>query len=134
MTELRFAVLRWVSIYWFSRAGPAASVRIYYEFTLAAGQVVSFPKTTVPIGLSYFSKDHVQFRPYSCMSPSVYLGPMMREGSWLRAQAKIVFESKHEVGRHFTAYEQPEALVSDLRKMFGKSGPAASVVPGCTSY
>lgn len=26
-------VLTWVSIYWFSKAGPAASVRIYYEAT-----------------------------------------------------------------------------------------------------
>ncbi len=52
----------------------------------------------------------------------------------MRAQAKIVFESEHEVGGHFAAYEQPEALVGDLRKMFGKSGPAAGVVPGCTGY
>ena len=43
----------------------------------------------------------------------------------LRAKANIVFESEHEVGGHFAAYEQPEALVDDLRKMFDKSGPAA---------
>ncbi len=59
---------------------------------------------------------------------------MMEASSLLRAQAQIVFESEHEVGGHFAAYEQPEALVSDLRKMFGKSGPAADVVPGCTGY
>ncbi|KAH9035724.1 alpha/beta-hydrolase [Lactarius pseudohatsudake] len=109
-------VLTWVSVYWFSRAGPAASVRIYYELAFA-GQVVSFPKTTVPVGLSYFPQDLVQF-------PRV----------WLRAQANIVFESEHEVGGHFAAYEQPEALVGDLRKMFGKSGPAAGVVLGCAGY
>ncbi|KAH8981707.1 Alpha/Beta hydrolase protein [Lactarius akahatsu] len=109
-------VLTWVSIYWFSRAGPAASIRIYYELALA-GQVVRFPKTTVPVGLSYFPKDLVQF-------PRV----------WLRAQANIVFESEREVGGHFAAYEQPEALVGDLQKMFGKSGPAAGVVPGCAGY
>ncbi|KAH9056308.1 Alpha/Beta hydrolase protein [Lactarius vividus] len=109
-------VLTWASVYWFSRAGPAASIRIYYELALA-GQVVSFPKTTVPVGLSYFPKDLVQF-------PRV----------WLRAQANVVFESEHEVGGHFAAYEQPSAFVDDLRKMFGKSGPAAGVVPGCTGY
>ena len=54
--------------------------------------------------------------------------------SLLRAQGKIVFESEHEVGGHFAAYEQPEALVGDLRKMFGRSGPAAGVVPGCAGY
>jgi hypothetical protein len=45
-----------------------------------------------------------------------------------------VFESEHDSGGHFAAYEEPEALVDDLRKMFGKSGPAASIVPGCPGY
>ncbi|KAH9037738.1 Alpha/Beta hydrolase protein [Lactarius hengduanensis] len=88
--------------------GPQRTVRIYYELA-QAGQVVSFPKTTVPVGLSCFSKDLVQF-----------------------PRAKVMFESEHEVGGHFAAYEQPEALVSDLRKMFGKSGHAVGVVPGYT--
>ncbi|KAH9035733.1 alpha/beta-hydrolase [Lactarius pseudohatsudake] len=109
-------VLTWVSIYWFSRAGPAASVRIYYEFAHAENGT-RFPKTSVPVGLSFFPKEVMQL-------PRV----------WLRAQGKIVFESEHEVGGHFAAYEQPEALVTDLRKMFGKSGPAAGVVPGYTGY
>jgi len=52
----------------------------------------------------------------------------------LRSKGRIVFESDHKVGGHFAAYEQPEALVGDLRKMFGKSGPAEGVVPGCTGY
>ncbi|KAH9170002.1 hypothetical protein EDB89DRAFT_1981249, partial [Lactarius sanguifluus] len=43
-------------IYWFSRAGPIASVWIYYELALA-GQV---------IGLSYSPKDLVQF-PRVCV-------------------------------------------------------------------
>ena len=59
---------------------------------------------------------------------------MAEASSLLRAQAKIVFESEHEVGGHFAAYEQPEALVDDLRKMFGKSGPAAGIVVGHTGY
>ena len=54
--------------------------------------------------------------------------------SLLRSKGKVVFESEHKVGGHFAAYEQPEALVDDLRNMFGKSGPAAGVVPGCTGY
>lgn len=110
-------VLTWISIYWFSHAGPAASVRIYYEIAVSGNSVVSFPKTTVPVGLSFFPKElaHV---------PKVLL----------RAKARVVFESEHESGGHFAAYERPEALVGDLRKMFGKSGPAAGVVPGCTGY
>ncbi|KAH8981705.1 Alpha/Beta hydrolase protein [Lactarius akahatsu] len=109
-------ILTWISIYWFSRAGPAASIRIYYELALS-GEVSAFPKTTVPVGLSFFPKDIVPF-------PKVLL----------RSKGRIVFESEHKVGGIFAAYEQPEALVGDLRKMFGKSGPAAGVVPRCTGY
>ncbi|KAI9436110.1 Alpha/Beta hydrolase protein [Lactarius psammicola] len=116
-------VLTWVSIYWFSRAGPAASIRIYYEIT-HADKRARFPKTSVPVGLSFFPKDLVHL-PRGCMTGA---------SSLLRAQAKIVFESEHEVGGHFAAYEQPEALVSDLQKMFGRSGPAADIVPGCSGY
>jgi hypothetical protein len=54
--------------------------------------------------------------------------------SILRAKGKIVFESEHDAGGHFAAYEKPDLLVGDLRKMFGKSGPAAGVVPGRSGY
>ncbi|KAH8979688.1 alpha/beta-hydrolase [Lactarius akahatsu] len=109
-------VLTWVSIFWFSRAGPAASIRIYYELSLS-GEVIVFPKTTVPVGLSFFPEEVAHFPK-----------------ALLRSKGNIVFESEHEAGGHFAAYEQPEALVGDLRKMFGKSGPAAGVVSGCTGY
>ncbi len=59
---------------------------------------------------------------------------MAGESSWLRAQAKIVFASEHEAGVHFAAYEQPNALVDDLWKMSGKSGPAAGVVPSISCW
>ncbi|KAH9979704.1 Alpha/Beta hydrolase protein [Russula compacta] len=109
-------VLTWVSIYWFSRAGPAASVRIYYELEKAK-ETIWFPKTTVPVGVSFFPKELVRF-----------------PRALLHAKARIVFESEHNAGGHFAAYEKPDALVGDLRKMFGKSGPAAGVVSGCTGY
>jgi len=75
------------------------------------------PKTSVPIGISFFPKELVA-------SPRALL----------RAKARVVFESEHEAGGHFAAYEKPEALVGDLRKMFGRTGPAAGVVLGCTGY
>ncbi|KAH9035746.1 alpha/beta-hydrolase [Lactarius pseudohatsudake] len=80
-------------------------------------EVIGFPGTTVPVGLSFFPKELARFPK-----------PL------LRSKGNIVFESDHEAGGHFAAYEQPEALVGDLRKMFGKSGPAANVVPGCDGY
>ncbi|KAH9035726.1 hypothetical protein EDB85DRAFT_839005 [Lactarius pseudohatsudake] len=79
--------------------------------------VIAFPKTTVPVGLSFFPKD-----------------PARSLEVLLRSKGRVVFESEHKVGGYFSAYEQPGALVGDLRKMFGKSGPTASVVPGCTGY
>ncbi|KAH9037761.1 alpha/beta-hydrolase [Lactarius hengduanensis] len=133
-------VLTWISIYWFSRAGPAASVRIYYEYAhLDNPKRARFPETSVPVGFSFFPKEVMQL-PRVCVPNhtsfvySVFVLRRTGASSLLRAQAKVVFESEHEVGGHFAAYEQPEALVSDLRTMFGKSGPAAGVVPGCTGY
>jgi hypothetical protein len=53
---------------------------------------------------------------------------------FFRARSNVVFESEHDSGGHFAAYEKPEALVDDLRKMFGKGGPAAGVVPGHNGF
>ncbi|TQS32427.1 hypothetical protein Golomagni_07255, partial [Golovinomyces magnicellulatus] len=53
-------VLTWISIYQFSRAGPAANVRIYYETTHVNPKehrkAMSYVPN-VPLGLSYFPKD-----------------------------------------------------------------------------
>ncbi|CAA7268337.1 unnamed protein product [Cyclocybe aegerita] len=112
-------VLTWISIYWFSRAGPTASLRIYYEMNksganpLAPSSIVS---TTIPMGYSYFPKEGAVW-----------------PRRWLKAP-NLVFESEHESGGHFAAHEKPKELVDDIRKMFGKGGPAFGVVPGKTGY
>ncbi|KAG5640550.1 hypothetical protein DXG03_008120 [Asterophora parasitica] len=57
-------VLTWISIYYFSRAGPVASLRIYYESLLDADGTNAFLKaehTTIPVGYSHFPKDMGQF-------------------------------------------------------------------------
>jgi hypothetical protein len=46
----------------------------------------------------------------------------------------VVFASEHAHGGHFAAHEQPLELASDVRKMFGKGGPAYGVVPGKDGY
>jgi hypothetical protein len=43
-----------MSIYWFSRAGPAASVRIYHELNFFDLLLVD---VTVPVGASFFPKE-----------------------------------------------------------------------------
>lgn len=60
---------------------------------------------------------------------------MLCAGSWVRAAGgRVVFEATHERGGHFAAHEQPEALVRDVRRMFGKKGPAYGVVKGKNGY
>lgn len=106
-------ILEWISIYYFSRAGPASSVTIYYE--LIGKQRDELTKIAeyipnVPLGISLFPKD-VIVPPKSWGG---YLGP-------------VVFHGTHKKGGHFAAYECPDELVSDLREMFGRQGGAAKV-------
>ncbi|KAF9476545.1 alpha/beta-hydrolase [Pholiota conissans] len=112
-------VLTWMSIYWFSRAGPAASVRIYYEMTKTFGNLFSATSSisvAIPTGHSYFPKEIVGF-----------------PRRWFKHR-HLVFESEHQSGGHFASIEKPNELVEDLRRMFGKGGPAFGVVPGKSGY
>ncbi|KAF8957260.1 Alpha/Beta hydrolase protein [Flammula alnicola] len=106
-------VLTWISLYWFSTGGPAASTRIYYE--RAHEQDTSSAPTT-PHGISFFPKE--------LTNPP---------RSWLRSRY-LVFEAEHDSGGHFAAHEKPAELVADLRKMFGKGGPAYGVVTNMPGY
>ncbi|KAI0829702.1 alpha/beta-hydrolase [Trametes gibbosa] len=112
-------VLEWISIYWFSRAGPGANVRMYYELTGGNSHDLfeGTRWTSVPLGFAWFPQEPVRF-----------------PRSWAYLLGKVVFESEHEAGGHFAAFEQPEALAGDLRKMFGRGGPAYGVVPGKDGY
>ena len=60
---MRGLVLEWISIYWFSRAGPAASARIYYEMSEGGAQPLPLLGgwTSVPVGVSYFPAEIVHF-------------------------------------------------------------------------
>jgi len=55
-------ILTWISIYWFSTAGPTASVRIYCEATYSHGKIVKdrtalFNWINIPLDLAFFPKD-----------------------------------------------------------------------------
>ncbi|PBK59184.1 alpha/beta-hydrolase [Armillaria solidipes] len=110
-------VLTWISIYLFSRSGPTASIRIYYEVFGSSDIAVFEEKPAIPNGVSYFPKEIVS-------------APRL----WICSNANVVFESEHTGGGHFAAHEKPQELVDDLRKMFGKGGPVFGVVPGKTGY
>ncbi|KAI3618595.1 epoxide hydrolase [Moniliophthora roreri] len=108
-------VLTWISVYWFSGSGPAASIRIYYEYEQGGGRA-SLLNPTIPFGKSYFPKE-------------IYVLPK----AWM-TEKNLIFESYHQSGGHFAAHEKPGELIDDLRRMFGKGGPAYGVVPGKDGY
>ncbi|KAI1337911.1 alpha/beta-hydrolase [Xylariaceae sp. FL0016] len=118
-------VCTWVSIYWFSTAGPAASVRIYYEIAhnvdAREGKIdrerLRSWSPGVLLGFSHFPMD---------LSP--------RPSTWVRTLGNVVFERAHENGGHFAAWEKPKELVIDVREMFGKGGGAFGCVKGANGY
>lgn len=121
-------ILTWISIYWFSTAGPAASLRIYYEairheVTKPAKPARNWiPKASdwiphVPLGLAYFPKE-LAVVPHT----------------WGRTLGRVVYESDYDRGGHFAAWERPDAIARDLQQMFGANGPCYGVVKGKTGY
>ncbi|KAJ7644603.1 Alpha/Beta hydrolase protein [Roridomyces roridus] len=109
-------VLTWISIFLFSRAGPAASLRIYYEYGMNPVKYDDKPPT-IPLGVSRFPRDINVFPK-----------------SWSKGIGNIVFDEEHDGGGHFAAYEKPHELAGDLRKMFGKRSGAFGVVSGQSGY
>lgn len=130
-------ILEWVSIYAFSRAGPAGSLRIYYES-------VTRPATPPPptaaasgkdgLGYTWLSRDEVvstRIADRVKIAVANFPGEIIQiPGTWLRAIGNIVRETEFEKGGHFAAWEEPEVLVNDLRAFMGRSGEAYGVVPG----
>lgn len=112
-------ILTWVSVYYFSKAGPAANTLLYYEIehrqpsAFAASQVY----IDVPFGVARFPKDLI-------------LLPKL----WNHTLGPIILESEAESGGHFAAWERPDVITKDLRTMFGEGGPAHEVVMGKCGY
>jgi pimeloyl-ACP methyl ester carboxylesterase len=101
-------LLTFVSVYWFSTAGPAAPQRIYYEVSKEQDPRYTYQAMLeymphVKIGLTYNPKEIDIF-------PKIY-------GHTL---GKVVYEAENRHGGHFYAHEHPEWLARDLHQMFGK--------------
>jgi pimeloyl-ACP methyl ester carboxylesterase len=104
-------ILTWASIYYYSTAGPAASLRIYYEVSHSPSQGVTRDRMqewidTVPLGLAHSPRE-------LSVVPS----------TWARTLGPVVFESFKSRGGHFAAWENPEEIAGDLFQMFGKGSP-----------
>ncbi|KAI0754653.1 hypothetical protein C8Q80DRAFT_379808 [Daedaleopsis nitida] len=103
---------KWISVHWFSRAGPGESTQIYYEMSTGNTWTMfdGSQWQSVPVGVSRF-EEVVQLPK-----------------SWAHMLGKVVFVAEHDKGGHFAAFEHPEALVQDLRDMYKQGGPAYGVV------
>lgn len=113
-------VLTWISIYAFSTAGPAASVRIYYESAHETPNMREAATRWVPcvkLATARFPQE---------------LGVYPR--LWSYTMGPIVHASEHESGGHFAAWERPQEIATDLVSMFRKGGPCYGLVPGADGY
>ncbi|OCK74926.1 alpha/beta-hydrolase [Lepidopterella palustris CBS 459.81] len=116
-------ILTWISIYWFSTAGPVAHMRIYYEATHnVVPESVTVEAITgwipgVKLGLAHFPKEI-----------------MIVPRTWARTLGPVVYESENERGGHFAAWERPDVIAGDLQKMFGKNGPCDGIIEDKRGY
>ncbi|KAJ5373319.1 Alpha/beta hydrolase fold-1 [Penicillium concentricum] len=138
-------ILTWVSVYYFSTAGPMASTRIYYEASaLKRGGSAAVPEDEAQegllekAGLNYISLGQVlgarapqnvyfavaQFRE------EIFMWPM----AWYRSIGNVVQETEYDSGGHFAAWEVPELLASDIKRFLGNSGPAYGVITDRDGY
>jgi hypothetical protein len=108
-----------MSVYWFSTAGPGASVATYHEAENGLKDIGGsfWEWQPAPLGVTQFPRDLFGM-------PSAAL----------RLLGSIVFEHWATKGGHFAAWKVPDELVRDLRTMFGKDGGAFGVVKGRDGY
>lgn len=116
-------IFTWISIYAFSRAGPGAAHRIYYEMNHTT------PGPRAVTGLT--AESYIPVKMGLAFNPKeIAVVPK----TWARTLGPVVYESDNDKGGHFFAYERPGDLARDLRIMFGKEGGAFGVVEGKNGY
>ncbi|KAE8377281.1 putative epoxide hydrolase [Aspergillus bertholletiae] len=119
-------VCTWISIYWFSTAGPGASLRIYYEASHTWKDSASTKVTRARTGEWI---DSVKIG-YSHLPMELRISP----STWVRKLGPIVFDRQKDRSGHFYAWEAPESLIEDVRDMFRRGGGAHGVVSGRNGY
>ncbi|KAJ5915144.1 Alpha/beta hydrolase fold-1 [Penicillium verhagenii] len=121
-------ILTWVSIYYFSRAGPTASIRIYYESLAQKPETVT-NWMGMPQMLDARAPANVRFAVMQSKQ-EIFQWPM----AWYRAIGNVVKETEYERGGHFAAWEVPEFVAGDLKEFLGKDGAAYAAVEDKDGY
>lgn len=121
-------ILTWVSVYSFSRAGPAASIRIYYESMAQKPEGVSKWMSMTQM-FDARAPANVRFA-VAQFKVEIFQWPI----AWYRAIGNVVKETEFERGGHFAAWEVPELVAGDLKEFLGKGGPAYAAIEGKDGY
>lgn len=111
-------ILTWVSVHHFSTPGPEAPGNVYraMEHSDPPAFGVAAEYVDVPFGVARFAND-------------IAVLPKL----WNRTLGPLVYVGEYERGGHFAAWERPDAIIQDLRKMFGDGGPACEFVKSIVS-
>jgi len=112
-------VLTWISLYYFSTAGPEASSYHYYEALRGSEVNVAVLQgfIDIPLGITDFPMEISN-------SPKAWWGTL----------GPIVYSKSFDKGGHFAGWERPDAVAEGLCEMFGKDGGAQRVVDGRSGY
>jgi len=116
-------ILTWISIYWFSKPGPEASVRIYYE-SFHSESVSDIPYSKL---MSYIPDVKLGLAHLPC---EIAAAP----STWVETLGPVVRQSRHKRGGHFAAWEVPKVIVDDLQAMLGKGGTCYGLIRGRDGY
>lgn len=91
-----------VTLYWATDTVGSA-MRIYRENRLAGHEAAPSPRLETPVGYADFPRE-VAVPPFS----------------WITQKYNVVQRTEMPRGGHFAALEQPDLLVEDIRKFFGR--------------
>ncbi|KAK1143106.1 hypothetical protein N8T08_006990 [Aspergillus melleus] len=121
-------ILTWVSIYQFSTAGPAASVRIYYE-AARRDSPSAFPGLTTADVMSIVAPHGVRFA-VAQFRRELFRVPLY----WRWLIGNVVRANEYDCAGHFAAWEVPELLAWDIKAFLGRNGQAHGAVSGRSGY
>jgi microsomal epoxide hydrolase len=136
-------ILTWVSVYWFSTAGPMASTRIYYEASAPkrddaevegegeGGELKKMDLRYISLQqvLGVRAPQNVRFA-VAQFAEELIMFPF----AWYRSIGNVVRETEYDHGGHFAAWEVPELLAADLKAFLGKDGPAYEAIVDRDGY